>query len=277
VSVTLYKHHRRSADDDMSIDERFIKALHVETLRKEDLHAELDPHVIFQTSTIDALLDGAYDGEVTFSQLRDHGDFGLGTFDACDGEMIAVDGAFFRAAVDGSVFPVSDSETTPFAVVTFFEPGMSRTIEGLFDQAALLALLDSQLDASAACHALRVDGHFDYVRARSVPRQRKPYPPLAEVAKEQRIFVFEDLVGTVVGFRFPDYAQGINVAGYHLHFVSDDRRYGGHVLDCRLRSGVIAIDHSSELHVELPVGIDAKAPDTTAGKRSLLDQIEDDS
>ena len=76
----------------MSIDERFIKALHVETLRKEDLHAEREPHVIFQTSTIDALLDGAYDGEVTFGQLRDHGDFGLGTFEACDGEMIAVEG-----------------------------------------------------------------------------------------------------------------------------------------------------------------------------------------
>ena len=258
----------------MSIDERFIKALHVETLREQDLHAEREPHVIFQTSTIDALLDGAYDGDVTFGQLRDHGDFGLGTFEACDGEMIAVEGAFFRAAVDGSVAPVSDSERTPFAVVTFFEPGISRTIDGLFDQAALLALLDSQLDASAACHALRIDGHFDYVRARSVPRQRKPYPPLAEVAKEQRIFVLEDLIGTVVGFRFPDYAQGINVAGYHLHFVSEDRRCGGHVLDCRLRSAVIAIDHSSELHVELPVGIDATEPDTTAGKRGLLNQIE---
>jgi acetolactate decarboxylase len=87
----------------MSIDERFIKALHVETLRKQDLHAEREPHVIFQTSTIDALLDGAYGGEVTFRQLREHGDHGLGTLEACDGEMIAVDGGFFRAAIDGRV------------------------------------------------------------------------------------------------------------------------------------------------------------------------------
>ena len=92
----------------MSIDERFIKALHVDTLRKQDLHAEREPHVIFQTSTIDALLDGAYDGEISFSQLRDHGDFGLGTFEACDGEMIGSGGGRFCAAVDGSVSPVSD-------------------------------------------------------------------------------------------------------------------------------------------------------------------------
>jgi acetolactate decarboxylase len=259
------------------IDERLIKALHVETLRKQDLHAEREPHVIFQTSTIDALLDGAYDGEVSFGQLRDHGDLGLGTFDACDGEMIAVDGAFFRAAADASVGPVADSETTPFAVVTFFEPGIRLMIGEPLDHEGLLALVDSRLPVSAACHALRVDGHFDYVRARSVPRQQKPYRPLAEVAKEQRLFELEDLGGTLVGFRFPDYAQGINVAGYHLHFVSDDRTRGGHVLDCRVRSGVVAIDHSSELHVELPVGVDAATPDATAGKRELLDQIEDGS
>jgi acetolactate decarboxylase len=259
----------------MSIDERLIHALHVETLRKQDLHAEREPHVIFQTSTIDALLDGAYDGEVTFGELRDHGDIGLGTFEACDGEMIAVDGAFFRAAVDGTVAPVPDSAMTPFAVVTFFEPEAPMTVEEPLDHHALLDLVESRLPRSAACHALRIDGHFDYVRARSVPRQRKPYPPLAEVAKAQNVFMLEDVGGTLVGFRFPDYAQGINVAGYHLHFVSDDRTRGGHVLDCRLRSGVVAIDHSSDLHVELPAGVDAATPDEAAGKRDLLDQIEE--
>ena len=260
----------------MSIDERFIKALHVETLREQDLHAEREPHVIFQTSTIDALLDGAYDGDVTFGQLRGHGDLGLGTFEACDGEMIAVGGEFFRATVDGSVIPVSDSERTPFAAVTFFEPDIRRTVANPLEQDALLALVDS-LRVSAACHALRVDGQFDYVRARSVPRQHKPYPPLAEVAKQQHVFAFEHIAGTLVGFRFPDYAQGINVAGYHLHFISDDRTCGGHVLDCRLRSGVVSVDHSSELHVELPSGVDAAAPDATAGQRDLLDQIEGSS
>ena len=131
----------------MSIDERFIKALHVETLREQDLHAEREPHVIFQTSTIDALLDGAYDGDVTFSQLRDHGDLGLGTFEACDGEMIAVGGEFFRASVDGSVSSVPDSARTPFAVVTFFEPDIRTTVGKSLDQHELFALIDSRLES----------------------------------------------------------------------------------------------------------------------------------
>jgi acetolactate decarboxylase len=261
----------------MAIDESFIKALHVETLRKQDLHAEHEPHVIFQTSTIDALLDGAYDGDVTFGALREHGDLGLGTLEACDGEMIAVDGQFFRAAVDGDVAPVPDSTRTPFAVMAWFEPGTRVPIETPHDREALLALLDSRLGDPDACQALRVDGWFEYVRARSVPRQQKPYPPLAEVAKQQHVFAFEDVPGTLVGFRFPDYAQGINVAGYHLHFISDDRTRGGHVLDFRLRDGTLEIDRSSELHLELPAGVDAATPDAAAGKRGLLDRIEGSS
>ena len=106
----------------MAIDHRLIKALHVETLRRQDLHAEREPHVLFQASTFESLLESNYDGEVSFAELRDHGDLGLGTFDAVDGEMIAVDGEFFRAAFDGTVHRVEPSRKTPFAVVTFFQP-----------------------------------------------------------------------------------------------------------------------------------------------------------
>lgn len=97
----------------MSVDERLIKALHVEAMRRSDVHAGHQRHVIFQISTIDALLDGAYDGDVSFAVLREHGDFGLGTLEACDGEMIALDGEFFQAAADGTVRRVADEERRP--------------------------------------------------------------------------------------------------------------------------------------------------------------------
>ena len=259
----------------MSIDERFIKALHVETLRKQDLHAEREPHVIFQTSTIDALLDGAYDGEVTFGQLREHGDLGLGTLEACDGEMIAVGGEFFRAAVDGSVSAVPDSETTPFAVVTFFERGFAPRSRNR--STTMRCSPSSTPGCGTPPHATHCGSTGtsttsapDRCRGSESPTRPWPRSPSSSMSS-----CSSDVAGTLVGFRFPDYAQGINVAGYHLHFVSDDRARGGHVLDCRLRSGVVAIDHSSELHVELPVGVDAAAPDATAEKRALLDQIED--
>jgi hypothetical protein len=45
------------------LDERLVRFLHVRALRADELHAEREPHVLFQASTIGALLDGAYDGE----------------------------------------------------------------------------------------------------------------------------------------------------------------------------------------------------------------------
>ncbi len=253
----------------MAIDDRLIKALHVESLRHRDLHAGAEPHEIFQTSTIGALLEGAYDGDVTFAELAEHGDLGLGTLDALDGEMIAVDGLFFRAAVDGSVSRVEGSARTPFAVVTRFAPGARLSVSEPIDQADVLAMVEAQVDSAAPCQALRIDGSFELVKARSVPRQAKPYPPLVEVVAAQQVFELRDVEGTIVGFRFPDYAGGLNVAGYHLHFVTDDRSRGGHVLDFSCRRGTVEIDHSADVHVELPAGVslDAAAPSDAALRR----------
>lgn len=260
----------------MPVDERLIKALHVEAMRRSDIHPEHRPHVIFQTSTIDALLDGAYDGDVSFAELREHGDLGLGTLDACDGEMIGLDGEFFQAAADGTVRRVADSERTPFALVVFFRPDAHLALHGPLPLEELQDAVDSRLPAGAACHALRIDGRFDRLELRSVPRQQKPYRSLAEVARKQRIFDLRDVSGTIVGFRFPDYAQGIDVPGYHLHFITDDRAAGGHVLDCVVREGQLALDPSSELHLELPAGVDLQGPDGKADRRRLIDKIEHD-
>src|SRR2546427_6845181 len=101
------------------LDERLIKALHVEALRHTELRAEHEPHVLFQASTIGALLQGAYNGDVTFAELAQHGDLGLGTLNGLDGEMIAVDGRFYRADIDGAVHEVNPSTKTPFAVLVF--------------------------------------------------------------------------------------------------------------------------------------------------------------
>jgi len=104
------------------LDERLVRALHVQSLREEELHAEREPHVLFQASTIGALLDGAYEGDVTFAELAEHGDLGLGTLNSLDGEMIAVDGSFYRADVEGAINEVDPQRRTPFAVLTWFTP-----------------------------------------------------------------------------------------------------------------------------------------------------------
>lgn len=242
------------------IDERLARALHVQAIHHAQLAPEHEPHVLFQASTIGALLEGAYDGDVSFAELAEHGDLGLGTLNGLDGEMIALDGRFLRADVDGLISEIDPAALTPFAVVVPFSPTVELSFDTPLDQAALLAALDRALPEATAASALRVDGDFELVRARSVPRQHRPYRPLAEVVAEQHVFELHDVRGTLVGFRFPEYSGTIEVSGFHLHFISDDRRRGGHVLDCCTRAVTARFDPSTDLHLELPPGVDLSEP-----------------
>jgi acetolactate decarboxylase len=253
------------------LDERLVKSLHVRALRADQLHAEREPHVLFQASTIGALLEGAYDGDVTFAELAEHGDLGLGTLNALDGEMIALDGRFYRANVDGRVNEVDGSARTPFAVLAWFAPTVELRIGSPLTHEELLGELDGHVPAGTAAWAVRIDGAFERVRARSVPRQPRPYRPLAEVVADQHVFELAGTEGTVVGFRFPDYTEGIEVSGYHLHFICADRSRGGHVLECRVRDAVVRIDPSADLHVELPPRVDLAA---TQVSTEVLDKVE---
>lgn len=259
----------------MPIDTALVGALHVEYLKKQELGDDERPHhVLFQTSTIDALLEGKYDGDVSFAELEERGDFGLGTLEALDGEMVALDGGFYQVKSDGQAYAIDRGTKTPFAVVTFFEPNFSLRLAGPMDLATFCTRLDPLVGGEASCYAVRVDGRFEYVKTRSVPRQRKPYPPLLEVVKNQPVFELYDVRGSLVGFRFPDYAQGLNVAGYHFHFITADRRSGGHVLECRLTEGELQIDREADLRIELPPDVSLPVPDQTAAKRETLDRIE---
>jgi acetolactate decarboxylase len=256
------------------LDERWIRSLHVEALREEDLHAEREPHVLFQASTIGALLDGAYDGDLTFAELAEHGDLGLGTLNGLDGEMIALDGRFYRADVEGRVHPVAAGERTPFAVVTRFEPTVEAELDGPLAHEQLLARLDDLVPASASSCAIRLDGEFELVRARSVPRQSPPYRPLIEVVAEQHEFDLREVSGTMLGFRFPSYVEGIEVAGYHLHFIDEARERGGHVLDSRSAGIRARIDPSDDLHVELPPRVSLGDPGLSAETHAALVSAE---
>ncbi|MDX6602630.1 MAG: acetolactate decarboxylase [Solirubrobacterales bacterium] len=257
------------------LDERWIRSLHVETLREVELHAEREAHVLFQASTIGALLEGAYDGDLSFAELSEHGDLGLGTLNGLDGEMIALGGRFYRADVDGAVGEVAGDALTPFAVVTRFEPTVEAEVAGPLYHGALLTKLDELIPETASSCAIRIDGQFELVRARSVPRQSPPYRPLTEVVAEQHVFELADVGGTMLGFRFPAYVEGIEVSGYHLHFISDDRSRGGHVLGSRSAGTLqVQLDPSSDLHVELPPGVELSDPDLAASTHDAVELVE---
>jgi acetolactate decarboxylase len=257
------------------LDERWIRSLHVESMRRADLHEEREPHVLFQASTIGALLDRAFDGDLSFGELAEHGDLGLGTLNHLDGEMIAIDGEFFRADVDGRATRIGPEERTPFAVVTSFEPTVDEQLpDEELTHEELLKRLDALVPDGASSCAVRLDGRFELVRARSVPRQEPPYRPLTAVVADQHVFELRDVEGTMLGFRFPTYVEGIEVAGYHLHFISADRSRGGHVLDSRSRRLRARLDPSDALHIELPPRIDLEDPALAAQTHAAVELVE---
>jgi acetolactate decarboxylase len=188
--------------------------------------------------------------------------------------MIALDGDFYRADVEGRVNRVAPAERTPFAVVTLFEPAIEEQIGGPLSHRDLLARLDELIPAGSASCAVRLDGSFERVRARSVPRQQPPYRPLTEVVAEQHEFELTEVEGTMLGFRFPSYVEGIEVAGYHLHFIDAARERGGHVLDSRPARLRARLDPSNDLHVELPPGVDLGDPGLSAQTHAALARAE---
>ena len=209
------------------LDPALVRALHPGVVRRTDSpHGHGAEHEVFQTSTIAALLDGAYDGDVTFGELRAHGDLGLGTLQHLDGEMIALDGEFWQASATGRLRRIADDERTPFAVVCPFAPDVTVALERPAPTTSCSPRSRSTSPTSGTVACASTGGSPVSVRAPS-PRQRRPYLPLAEVAARQVLFEWFDLEATLVGFRFPSAAAGIELPGHHLHVISADRTRGG--------------------------------------------------
>lgn len=210
-----------------------------------------EDQTVFQTSTVNALMEGASTGDMTMGELKTHGDFGLGTFDGLDGEMIELDGKVFQVRADGHAHPVEDSARTPFATVSFFKADQSARLASPCEQPAMLAAVAAMLPSQNIFHAVRIEGRFDYVKTRAVAKQDKSVG-LEAAARAEPIFEFHDVEGTIVGFFTPDYLRGVNVPGYHLHFITADRAAGGHMLDCRTKDVTIKIHHTPEFELGTP-------------------------
>jgi len=215
-------------------------------------HAPCQKDVVFQYAPSNALLAGCYSGTMSIQDLKKHGDFGLGTLDALDGEMIALAHSFYQIKSDGKAYLLKNKDTSPFATLMFFKADQELSPEGTLGYKELTRFLDSKLPSENLIYAIKVEGKFPSLKVRSAARQKRPFPVLTEAIKEQKVFELKDQEGTLVGFRFPSYAEGINVPGYHFHFLNKNKTLGGHVLDLQGEDIRIQIDKSHEFSMELP-------------------------
>lgn len=237
-------------------------------------HQHRNRDLVYQSSTIDALLSGVYDGPATVAALRTYGDYGLGCMNALDGEMVAIDGEFYRIRHDGIVHRCLSGEQMPFACVTYFEPDSSFALQNIESLDRLMTCIDEKLISNNRFYAIRIEGRFDYIKTRSVPRQEKPYPPLVEAIKEQSEFELRGVTGTLFGFRSPPFVKGIGVPGYHLHFLSKDRTSGGHVLELKNREIEVELDDSNEFLLVLPESEEFHRVNLSEQREAELQKVE---
>jgi acetolactate decarboxylase len=216
-------------------------------------HVRHAPNRLFQVSTMSAILDSVYDGDVTIADLLEHGNFGIGTFNALDGEMVINEGVVYQLRSDGGAVSVPRDSMTPFACMTYFEPQQHLVIDGPIDKAGLESLVNKTLGNQNLFAAIRYIGAFARVDTRAVFYQSHPYPPMVDVVRQQPTKRFGDSRGVMLGFRAPGYMQGLNVAGYHLHFLTEDQKRGGHVTDYQLSGGHLEIVLISDVTIQLPL------------------------
>ncbi len=212
---------------------------------------EIEHHSVFQVSTSSALVEGVYQGCVDVASLLKHGDFGLGTFDSLDGEMIVLDGQCFQARSDGSVVQAQSNELTPFAVVTQFTADDSAVIANVDDWQDLLARLDTHRSSENSFVGIRISGVMDQLQLRAACKSESGVD-LVEATAHQSEFEFADISGTLVGFWSPQFSGAVSIAGYHLHFISDDRKHGGHVLSLAAKNLGLELHRVNDLHVAIP-------------------------
>lgn len=232
-------------------------------------------NVMYQVSTLQALALGYSRAVITADELLLHGDTGLGTFEDVNGEMIVMDGHCYRADQSGNVTVVAPQTGVPFAAVARLYGEQQFSLKDMADITSVRTELTRRIEERFglnSMHIVRIDGEFQMVDARSEAPYRSHHISLKEVLSQtQEAFLFEKIRGSLVGVYYPNYMDGINMPGWHLHFLSEDRSKGGHVFDVSLREGMAKVDKISNIHINLP-----KEPafDTYTLEQDLQDEIK---
>jgi acetolactate decarboxylase len=208
-------------------------------------------HRAYQISTSAALVQGVYQGSVSSQVLLANGDFGLGTFEHLDGEMVVLEGDIYQVHSDGRVEHRQGDFGVPFAVVSRFQPDESFSIPAVNSLQDLKTACDAYRESDNLFFALRIDGIFDRIHARAAKPASEGKGLLA-ATQSQAEFHFNDIEGTLVCIWSPQYSSSFSVPGYHFHFLAKDRGRGGHVLDCSAKALRGELQVLSEYDVRLP-------------------------
>lgn len=209
--------------------------------------------MIFHYSILKALDNGVLEGNMKVSELKQHGDFGLGTFNKLNGEMIVLDHIVYRLSPEGQIIQADDKALIPYSIITFYHQDDTLSLSGKIDYPALKAYIDRRVPSRNLFYAFRISGNFEYIKCGGANKQEKPYDKsLVQMLADRPVYEGRNIKGTLVGFWCPEYIGDINTAGFHLHFLSDDHTIGGHLMEFTSQSLEIGYDVKSTYKIFLP-------------------------
>jgi acetolactate decarboxylase len=236
---------------------------------------KLSNNSLFQVSTIGALAQGVYDGDYSYQSLMAMATphtIGVGTFQKLNGEMTAIDGQFYQIRANGQLNVVTPQELTPFVEIANISLDKSIKLVNVNDYQSLQQLLVKNFPDRNIPYAIRIDGKFNIVKLRDVKEQHKPYPTLQIATKDESLFQLSQVQGSVVGFWFPSYWERIGVPGFHLHFVTTDKKMGGHILEISIRYATLYVTPIHNVSIYLPRNKEFSEADLT--DKSINEEIQ---
>jgi alpha-acetolactate decarboxylase len=219
----------------------------------------MEDNHIYQYSLLNALMDGVSETGITAAKLASKGNQGLGTFVRINGELLFLDGKVYQLQAEGNIREAADDDQIPFAVSTQFVPQRTENVQLSNKDDVDNALNNFNDHAANLFMTYRINGHFEYLKCRTVRGQEFKGQSLSELGKKQSVETYENVSGTIIGFRTPKNWQGFGVAGEHLHFITDDRKAGGHMLEMKAEKVEMQMAVASNVHVELPTSDDFNA------------------
>lgn len=210
---------------------------------------------LFQVSTLQALMQGYYYPVSTVKELKANGDFGIGCFERVNGELIMLDGVVYQAIYNSSILTPQDDYTVPYATVAFFHNDINVTFNKIKSIDTLKKQLDKIVNKTGKnmFYLVRIDGVFEDVTYRSEYAQKEPYKPLAKAMEtDQKVFNKKNELGIIVGLFCPSFMDKLNTPGWHFHYITSDRKTGGHLIYLSSKKLAVQLSKKSNFKMILP-------------------------
>lgn len=208
---------------------------------------------LFQYGVADAFIKGIYEGQLSIHELKQQGNFGIGAPNLVDGELTILDGVVYQTKATGETIEAPNTLKTPFAFITAFKAETVQILLEVDNADTLFKRIQALLPNKNGIYALRINGTFSHVRTRAFsPVGEQPFKPLALLLDQQHFFDLNNTTGTLVGFYMPGYLSGINITGMHFHYLSSDRKHGGHVVGLKADSLKLEITQIKGFFLTVP-------------------------